>query len=52
MTLDDLKNIDVNNLASWPVPIKIAGVLVVCIVILFAGFWFLIQGELEEYGVA
>lgn len=52
MTLDDLKNIDVNNLASWPVPIKIAGILVVCAVILFAGFWFLIQGELEEYGVA
>jgi type IV pilus assembly protein PilO len=52
MTLDDLKNIDVNNLSSWPVPIKIAGILVVCGVILFAGFWFLIQGELEEYGAA
>ncbi len=37
MTLDDLKNIDVNNLGSWPVPIKIAGILVVCGVILFAG---------------
>jgi type IV pilus assembly protein PilO len=52
MTLDDLKNIDVNNLGSWPVPIKIAGILVVCGAILFAGFWFLIQGELEEYGTA
>jgi type IV pilus assembly protein PilO len=52
MTLDDLKNIDVNNLSSWPVPIKIAGILVVCGVILFAGFWFLIQGEWEEYGAA
>jgi type IV pilus assembly protein PilO len=52
MTLDDLKNIDVNNLSSWPVPIKIAGILVVCGVILFAGYWFLIQGELEEYGEA
>lgn len=50
MTLDDLKNIDVNNLGSWPVPVKIAGILVVCVIILFAGFWFLIQGELEEYG--
>ena len=49
MTLDDLKNIDINNLGSWPVPIKIVGILAVCIVILFAGFWFLIQGELEEY---
>jgi type IV pilus assembly protein PilO len=52
MTLDDLKNIDVNNLGSWPVPIKIAGILVVCGVILFAGYWFLIKGELEEYGEA
>ena len=52
MTLDDLKNIDVNNLGSWPVPIKIGGILVVSIIILFAGYWFLIQGELEEYGQA
>ena len=49
MTLDDLKNIDVNNLGSWPVPIKIVGILIVCVIVLFAGFWFLIQGELEEY---
>ncbi|WP_372522924.1 type 4a pilus biogenesis protein PilO [Sulfuricaulis sp.] len=50
MTLDDLKNIDINNLGSWPVPIKIGGILVVCVIVLFAGFWFLIQGELEQYG--
>jgi type IV pilus assembly protein PilO len=52
MTLDDLKNIDINNLGSWPVPIKIGGILIVCGLILFAGFWFLIQGELEEYDAA
>ena len=49
MTLDDLKNIDVNNIASWPIPIKVAGVVVVCVVILFAGYWFLIKGEIEDY---
>jgi type IV pilus assembly protein PilO len=52
MTLDDLKNIDVNNLGSWPIPVKIGGILLVCLAILFAGYWFLIQGELEEYGEA
>lgn len=52
MTLDDLKNIDLNNLGSWPVPIKIGGILFVCVVILAAGFWFLIQGELDQYGDA
>ncbi len=52
MTLDDLKNIDINNLGSWPVPLKIGGILIVCAIVLFAGFWFLIQGELEQYGEA
>ncbi len=50
MTLDDLKNINFNDLSSWPVPIKIGGILIVCIFVLFAGFWFLIQGELDQYG--
>jgi len=49
MTLDDLKNIDLNNLSAWPVPIKIVGIAIVCVFVLFAGYWFLIQGELEEY---
>lgn len=52
MTLDDLKNIDINDLGSWPVPVKIGAILIVCVVILFAGYWFLIQGELEEYSAA
>jgi type IV pilus assembly protein PilO len=52
MTLDDLKNIDVNNMSSWPVPVKIGGILIVCGIVLFAGYWFLIKGELEEYGEA
>jgi len=52
MTLDDLKNINLNDLASWPVPVKIGGILVVCMVMLFAGYWFLIQGEIDEYSAA
>ena len=52
MTLDDLKNIDINDLGSWPVPIKIGSILFVCLLILFAGYWFLIQGEIEQYGEA
>lgn len=52
MTLDDLKNINLNDLASWPVPVKIGGIMVVCVAMLFAGYWFLIQGELDEYSVA
>lgn len=52
MTLDDLKNINLNDLASWPVPVKIGGILVVCVLMLFAGYWFLIQDELDEYSAA
>jgi type IV pilus assembly protein PilO len=52
MTLDDLKNINLNDLASWPVPMKIGGILAVCVLMLIAGYWFLIQGELEEYSAA
>ena len=52
MTLDDLKNINVNDIASWPIPVKVVGVLVICGAILFAGYWFLIQGEIEDYNRA
>lgn len=52
MTLDDLKNININDLASWPVAVKIVGIGVVCLLILGAGYWFLIQGELEDYSNA
>ncbi|MFQ6021476.1 MAG: type 4a pilus biogenesis protein PilO [Acidiferrobacterales bacterium] len=49
MTLDDLKNIDVNNIPSWPLPVKIGGVVIVGLLILAAGFWFIIRGEWEQY---
>ena len=49
MTLDDLKNIDVNNISGWPLPIKIAGIALVSVALLFAGYWFLIADELTQY---
>jgi len=49
MTLDDLKNIDINNIPGWPLPIKIGGIAIICIVLLFGGYWFLIADELEQY---
>jgi type IV pilus assembly protein PilO len=49
MTLDDLKNIDFNNVAGWPTPIKIGGIAVVCVLLLFLGYYFLIADELAEY---
>ena len=48
MNLEDLKNIDVNDIASWPIPIKLGAIMVISVVILFAGYWFVIKGELEQ----
>jgi type IV pilus assembly protein PilO len=52
MTLDELKNININDLASWPFPIKIGAIGVVCAVILVAGYMMFIQGEWETYQTA
>ena len=49
MTLDDLKNIDINNIPAWPLPIKIGGVVLICVGLLFGGYWFLIADELAQY---
>jgi type IV pilus assembly protein PilO len=50
--LDDLKNVDINNLSSWPVPLKIAGIGIICLLLLGGGWYFIIQGELDQYEVA
>lgn len=49
MTLDDLKNLNANDLATWPFPIKLAAIGVICLFILGGGFWFFIQPELDVY---
>ncbi len=49
MNLDDLKNIDFNDLASWPMPVKIVAIVVICFVLLFLGYWFLIADEITQY---
>ena len=49
MTLDDLKNIDLNNVAGWPLPIKIAGIALISVLLLFLGYYFLIADELTQY---
>lgn len=50
--VEDLQTLDVNNPQSWPFPIKIGGIAVICVAILFFGYWFVIKAELEVYGTA
>jgi type IV pilus assembly protein PilO len=48
MNLQDLQNIDPNDPSSWPLPVKLVGIALIGIGILVAGWFFVVQGELEE----
>jgi len=48
MTLDDLKNIDLNDPASLPIPIKIFAIVLICVVLLFLGYYLWIADEIEQ----
>lgn len=52
MTLDDLKNIDINNIAGWPLPVKIGGIALICAALLFLGYYLLISDDLAQYETA
>jgi len=49
MTLDDLKNIDVNDISGWPLPIKIIGIALISGALLFLGYYFVIADELAQH---
>jgi len=40
MTLDDLNKLDLNTLADWPLPTKLAALGLLCVAIVLAGWWF------------
>ncbi len=52
MTLDDFKNIDLNDIGSWPYPIKIGAIVVACIVILGLGYYFFISDKIATLNQA
>ncbi len=44
----DLNNLDFSNLGAWPVPVKTGLIVVACILILVAGYFLDIQGQLDD----
>jgi type IV pilus assembly protein PilO len=52
MKLDDLKNINLNDIGSWPLPVKLGAIAVVCVALLVVGYFVFIQGELDIYADA
>ncbi len=52
MKLEDFQSIDWNDFSAWPLFIKVIGVGVIAVAILISGFWFIIQGEIDDYKLA
>jgi type IV pilus assembly protein PilO len=48
MTLNDLRLLDPNNIGNWPFAPKFGLLLIGLILIVFAGYWFDWQGQLDE----
>lgn len=47
MALADLKEVQIGDIGSWPLWLKITGVTAICLAILFAGYWFVVKDQLE-----
>jgi len=47
-----LSDLDPNDFSSWPLKAKIGIIVVACLALAFAGYWFLIKGQMEDLKVA
>jgi len=52
MRLDELRRLNPRDIASWPLAPKLFALLVVMVVIVGAGYWFVWQHQLEELDTA
>ncbi|CAK0758423.1 Type IV pilus inner membrane component PilO [Gammaproteobacteria bacterium] len=52
MNLADINNLDFNNIGSWPFAAKIGMIVITCIVILGAGYWFDTQYRINDWDEA
>lgn len=48
MALSDLRDIDINDVPSWPTWIKISATALLSGAILFAGYYFIVQHQIDE----
>ncbi len=46
--LEDIKNADINDPASWPVSLKMLIIVIVAGAILFAGYWYIIKDQVAQ----
>ena len=48
MTLDELRSLDFNDPGGWPLPIKAVAIVILCVAVLAAGYWFDTRGQLVQ----
>ena len=48
MNLDQLRSLDFNDVGGWPLPIKIGAIVLLCLAVLGAGFWFDTRSQLAH----
>ena len=48
MTLDDLRRLDPKNIGNWPLGPKLGALVVLLLLIVFFGYWFDWQNQMEE----
>lgn len=48
MTLDELRTLDYNDPGGWPLPIKAVAIVVLCVAVLGAGYWFDTRNQLVQ----
>jgi len=46
--LSELNNLDFNDIGSWPLPVRVVAIILLCAGVLFAGYYFDIQHLREE----
>lgn len=47
MNISELNNLDFHNIGSWPVAAKAAAIVTICAAVLFAGYWFDTQEQMQ-----
>lgn len=52
MKLSDLNNLTMENIGTWPIPVKVATVLLICAAVMGLGYWKLTTPKIEELKTA
>jgi type IV pilus assembly protein PilO len=52
VNLADINSLDINSAGNWPAPVKAVAILIVCVGVLGAGYWFDTRHQIEALDTA